>query len=188
MVELSVIRDIVAILGALVAFSYYILELRNQNKQKNAQMYLEYFDKLMSEPLKSKMKEVMTWEWEDYDDFEEKYGKLPNNESIWSMDSNSPPMILYEVLLYYEILGVLWSEGHFDVRLLARNPATLWYCWEKYEELIYEWRKRLDVPHWWIEFENLFLILRESYRRTNPMRDTVATFQSRREALGLPTY
>lgn len=72
MLDLSLIRDIVAILGALVSFSYYLLTLRNQNTQRNAQLFMDYHDKITSEPLKTQQREVLSWEWEDHKDLEDK--------------------------------------------------------------------------------------------------------------------
>ena len=36
LVMLQVVRDVVAILGVIIAFSYYIIILRNQNTSRNA--------------------------------------------------------------------------------------------------------------------------------------------------------
>ena len=188
MIELSIIRDLVAIFGVIAGFSFYFITVRNQNKQRNAQLFIPYHDRIMSNPLKNKQSVIMSWKWDDYDDFEEKYGKLPDASNFF-VDAESPLWNLFDVLAYYEGLGVLTSKNHLELEMVIRfNGGLITRFWEKFEELIYEWRKRQSLLNWWVEFENLYLKIREYWKRNTVVIDMVATIKSRRQALGLPTY
>jgi hypothetical protein len=39
MIEISIIRDIIACFGVLAGFSYYVLSVRNQYKTRQAQLF-----------------------------------------------------------------------------------------------------------------------------------------------------
>ena len=45
MIELSVIRDLVAIFGVITGLSYYIMTVRNTRKAREAQVYSTIMDK-----------------------------------------------------------------------------------------------------------------------------------------------
>lgn len=89
MIELSMIRDLVAIFGVLAGFSYYVLTVRaNQKNQelalKSQQQQLETRQAQLFMPLYSNVHDreflktiipiLLEWEWTDYDDFHSKYG------------------------------------------------------------------------------------------------------------------
>ena len=43
MIELSVIRDLVAIFAGIVGLSYYIMTVRHQNSSRKAQLFIEMY-------------------------------------------------------------------------------------------------------------------------------------------------
>ena len=187
MIELTLIRDIVAILGVLAAFTYYAITVRHHDRQRNTQLFMDYHAKINSEPLRSKQIEVMRWEWEDIDDFEAKYGKLSNADGLFK-NPDSKIMTLLDVMNYYEGLGVLISKNNLDLEMVSRFGGYLPYLWEKYEEVFYSWRKRADWMSLFVEFEDLYLRIREHWKSTSVVTNMVATFKSRRKTLGLPVY
>jgi len=175
-------------IGIIVSILYYTNVLRNQNTQRNTNLYLEYFNRIFSDPLKSQFYKIMTWSFEDYDDFEKKYGKLPDGEDWFHIVTKEPMKDFVDVLFHNEVLGVLWSTNTIDIEMVARMSEPITAFWSKYEELIYEWRRRTNLPLAWVEFEDLYLRLLEYSEKHNPVSDMVVTFKSRRKALGLPTY
>ena len=48
MIELSVIRDLVAIFGVIAGLTYYMTTVRNQNRTRRAQLYMQIFNRLSS--------------------------------------------------------------------------------------------------------------------------------------------
>ena len=83
MIDLSVIRDLVAIFGVIAGFSYYVLTVRanqrNQKQQLEARR-LEMFMRLHQSKYDQKGLEnifmLMNLEWDDIDDYMQKYGGI----------------------------------------------------------------------------------------------------------------
>ncbi len=80
MIELSTIRDLVAIFGVLAGFSYYVLTVRaNQRNQqltletRQAQLFMKIYTAYSSKEIPEAYGEMMTWEWKDFDEFTKKY-------------------------------------------------------------------------------------------------------------------
>ena len=76
MVELSLIRDFVAIFGVIAGFSYYVLTVRaNQRNQQHqletrrAQLYMTLFNTINNQNLWKHVVEIRQYEYTDYDDF-----------------------------------------------------------------------------------------------------------------------
>ena len=82
MIELTNIRDIVAILSFVIGLSYYIITVQNQSRARKAQVLLSIQDSYYNMEGMSKTYETYQWEWEDYDDFEEKIGSDNNPQAM----------------------------------------------------------------------------------------------------------
>jgi hypothetical protein len=144
---LQVVRDLVAIFGVIAGFSYYVLTVRNT--QKNQQLQLEtrqaqlfsqyhlFFNN--KEFVKDRVDIRGNWEWEDYDDFVRKYGSQSGDMDAYSQ--------WIHVLAYYEGLGVLVRRGLIDVQLVDdMMSGAITRYWEKHRQLYYEMRERLNWP------------------------------------------
>ena len=134
MVELSVIRDLVAIFGVIAGFSYYVLTVRNQQKtqrtaEQNRQLQL-LMGFLATEESGKRFVELLKMEWTDYDDFERKYGSDNNPDNygkrthLWSQG---------------DTLGYMLKKGLIDKELLFDRMGTGFvYIWVKFEKVIKE--------------------------------------------------
>lgn len=87
MIELSVIRDLLAIFGVIAGFSYYVLTVRNSQRSQQIARETQQLQLLIQlasfQDLEfSKIDlEVINMEWTDYDDFERKYGSDYNPDN-----------------------------------------------------------------------------------------------------------
>ena len=178
--------------GILVGVYYYISTIRtNQRNQQLAlearqtQMFMDFHDKVMSDPLRSSFFEILEWEWHDYDDFQEKYG------SPWFGDEGAndlkPARKLIDVFGYYEGLGVLVQTSDINIELIGRFGGVT-RIWDKFEPIVYELRRRHEEPSAWEEYEELVIRLKEFYSSTMLFKDDRVSRKRRREALGMPTY
>ena len=90
MIELSVVRDVVAIFGVIAGFTYYVINVRYSQRMQQIQLetrqsqlfmpiYMQYYEK---DFLKNYRDIVSNWEWSDYNDFMEKYGPNTNPEAF----------------------------------------------------------------------------------------------------------
>ena len=78
MVELSVIRDLVAIFGVLAGLTYYILTVRNADKARKIQLLMQLREAQRDTEYLKGVIEVSEAEWEDYEDFKRKYHSTIN--------------------------------------------------------------------------------------------------------------
>ena len=149
--------------GLLVGIVYYIMVLRNQQKSqkhaedtRQAQLFMNIYNELLTES--EIMYLLMDMEYDDFEDFERKYGRDNNPEA------NN--MITKHMLLV-EGVGVLVREGYVSVRLVALLTSGLVRIgWEKLRDYVYEMRKR-SFPRWSSEYEYLYNTLME-YAEKHP--------------------
>ena len=149
MIELSVIRDLVAIFGVIAGLTYYILTVRNQEKSRQAQLFMSIYNNHISMPTMAITVEMwIEWEWEDFDDYKEKY-MLPNNREA------QVKMMHYFASL--EGMGVLCKKGLIDPELVYDSQyGSIIGIWEKYLPIIEEMRVRQNAPQIYEDPEYLY--------------------------------
>ena len=81
MIELSLIRDLVAIFGVIAGFSYYVLTVRMNQRTMRLNLTNNLIQQMTNDEFLSKTLELGYMEWENYDDFEKKYGSDTNPEN-----------------------------------------------------------------------------------------------------------
>lgn len=137
MVELSVIRDIVAIIAGIVGLTYYVMTVRHQNSSRKAQLFMEMYRDFKRPDVQKAFHDIVNvWEWDSFEDYIEKYG------SNWA--ENNKYMLVYSI---YEGLGVLIYRELIDVKMideLMRSYVTRF--WEKIGPIMVEVRTRYDRP------------------------------------------
>jgi hypothetical protein len=138
MIELSVIRDLVAIFGVIAGFTYYVMTVRNSQRMqqmtletRQAQLFMQVYDRWASRDMTKMEYEFQQWEWDDYDDYVSKYHDLENRSLRTTIGK------------YYEGIGVLVKRGLIDPTFVddLMSSAIMKY-WEKYEPIAKEDRKR----------------------------------------------
>jgi len=111
MVELSAVRDIVTIFGVIAGFTYYTMTVRHQNSSRKAQLFIEMYRDFKRPDVQKAYNDIVhVWEWENYEDFQIKYGRLSN----W--DEFNKYMLVYSI---YEGLGVLIYRNLIDVKMMS---------------------------------------------------------------------
>jgi len=139
MIELGMIRDIVTIFGVIAGFTYYVMTVRNQNRTRQAQLFMQIFDRLNDKESRKQLGEfIWVWEWKDFDDFWNKYGPVGNIDDWASFNSFN---------VYYEGIGVMIKRGLIDPTFVDDiMSGEILRVWEKFEPVAREWRRRLDWP------------------------------------------
>lgn len=157
---LQVVRDLVAIFGVVAGFTYYVMIVRNANRTRElslksqdqaletrqAQMFMQIFDKFHEPEFFNKFTRIFTWTWTDYDDFIDKYGWEADPEAWYSEGS---------VAAFFEGIGLLVHLELLDLKLvhglMFRHVKMFW---EKMRPISLEMRKRLRIPHidQWVEY------------------------------------
>ena len=149
MVDIQTVSIAVASAGVFAAAVYHIFQKRHQTKLRQTDLVMRLYSTIGSEEHQKAGKKVMWISYKDYDDFVKKYG-APNSEE-------PVPMAIDKVLYSFEELGVLLSKKLVDIdfidQLLGYNIMMIG---TKVMPIIVEARKRLDLPHVWMNFEYLY--------------------------------
>jgi hypothetical protein len=89
--------------------------------------------------------EVMDWEWDDYDDFHEKY---------W--DDHEMSSKFYTVFNFYEGIGFLWKTGVYDLDDVGARFFGPWCIttWWKFKPIILQSREKY-YSDWMKNWEEL---------------------------------
>ena len=61
-------------LGLTASIVYYASVLRNQNKTRQTQLFLQFYNRLTDKQFFEEYKNLLNQEWDDFDDNLEKYG------------------------------------------------------------------------------------------------------------------
>ena len=153
MVELSVIRDLVACFGVIAGFSYYVLTVRatrkNQQMQleaRKAQLYSQIYSWFVETKNFVEYMEMLNWEWTDYGDFEKKYGSDNNvlafatRNRVWST---------------FNMMGMMVRDGSITIENIYPLHTMAMFQWFKFKEVIEEQRKRYYTPIFLEDWEYL---------------------------------
>jgi hypothetical protein len=131
-------------LGLTASILYYTSVLRNANKTREAQLFMQIYDKWSDPDMLSSFEIVSATELSSIEDFLET--RKTNKEFHKAMQ---------KIVGFYEGLGVLVKEGLLDIRLVAllMTGSTLGF-WRKIEPHAERVREMLG-PRVWIETEYL---------------------------------
>ena len=131
-------------IGLIVSVLYYASILQNANKTqkmqletRQAQLFMPIYAKFYDKEFMKDFVKIMTWEWDDLDDFMKKYGM--NNPDAWGT--------IISWTDYFEGIGVLVKRELIDASfiddLISGMVITFW---EKYGEYIHEYRVLTNYP------------------------------------------
>ena len=136
MVELATLQAVSYIMGSLgvfIAAVFYVLNMRETTKNRKATLTNNLMQFVTSLERHKIGMELLSMEWEDFDDFYRKYDSTVNPDNYakrlthWS---------------YYEILGVQYRTGLLDVETLyAVGGVLIVNMWLRFRPIIEEYRK-----------------------------------------------
>ena len=116
--------------------------------------------------------ELINMQWDDYDDFEKKYGSDNNPENFATR---------YSILYSLNSIGILVKDGFIDadtVYDLLGEVSTIW-LWKKFESIITETRRRYNAPSTMEYFEFLYdevMKVRDKRGVTVPVPETFTKY------------
>lgn len=143
----SMIRDIVAIFGVVAGFSYYFITVQNTNKARKIQLLREINEFFVAEHSNLPFYQMMNMKWDDYEDFNNKYGI---NADLEFFDERTR---LWRNTNY---TGLLMKDGLIDistyVQYIGDNTPIVW---NKFKPIVMEMRKIYDNPELYIGWETL---------------------------------
>ena len=147
MVELTLsnVLQILQTTGILVGIIYYITIMRNQQKSRRSEILKGYLDERSNVDDALRYAYVQSLEWDNYDDFQIRYGRTSNPEA-WAKWKT--------YLVKFDDYGLMLKRGliHLDdfYELSERSVPSLW---KKFEPIILEDRNRGDTTTMkWLEY------------------------------------
>ncbi len=147
--------------GLLVGIFYYVTTLRNAQKTRElalksqeqaletrqAQLFMQIYQDMSSPEHYKRTNELYSMEWEDWDDYDRKYGSENNPEnyalrfSTWSRING---------------VGLLVKDGLIDVgRVHDLMRTTILWQWEKFRDIIIRTREEFNLGSFMEGFEFL---------------------------------
>jgi hypothetical protein len=141
-------------IGIIVSILYYASVLRNANKTqqlqletRQTQLYMQAFQELNQEKRWKEYVDTRYFtEWENYADFQEKYGR--GNPDFYAK--------LNSMWWIYNTIGMLIFEGFIDAKRVYGLMGPMGSLqWDKWKDVIFELRKELNMPSGYIGFEHL---------------------------------
>jgi hypothetical protein len=167
-ITLPLVLQVLQTVGILIGIVYYLFIMRNSQRTRElalkaqeltlkaqeqaletrqAQLFMNIYTQVYSLEFWNHFREVREeWEWEDYDDWYDKYESVPEKQNIFNAVGS-----------YFEGMGVLVKRNFIDVTFvddLLSGP--LMSLWQKFEPIILEERRRKNVPTIWEWFGYLY--------------------------------
>ena len=157
MASFDVLAIILTGIGLTVSITYYTMVLKNQNKTRQTQLFMQVFNRFQDPSFMKLHNEVMSREWTSFEDFVEKY--------------DMPDDALLSVQTYYEGVGVLLMKGMISPDFVYELiPTMANVLWAKYEPLILIVRENWGYPQYWRPVEYLKdKMIEEAEKRGDPV-------------------
>ena len=182
MIDLVVLQSVsyvAAAIGVCIAAVYYVMTLRVQQanmkhtlETRQAQILMSLYQKWSEPEFQDAWYEVLTWEWRDYDDYFEKYGRRSNPDA-WRK--------LNIIGAFFEGMGVFVKRGFINATLVddLMSMYIVMY-WQKMGSLAKEMRMKMNSPTTAEFAEYLYDVIYEIWKKQHPetpepSRPTIAT-------------
>jgi hypothetical protein len=147
MVDAQAISIIFAGVGIGLAAIYYMMTLRNQDRTRQTQLFMQIYDRYMDKEFQAIEAEIFNqWVWEDLDDFMTKYGAAADPEAYGKHT---------QIGVFYEAIGVLVYRNMLDVRLVDDLMSwSILNFWDRLGPIMVEARERFNIPqnYEWVEY------------------------------------
>lgn len=145
MVDYQAISIVLTGIGMMIALTYYALQIRNQNKTRQAQLLMQVYSRLDTPEKVRALQEVFLWEFKDIDEFVEKY---------WNPEDYNK---LGTLVLFFGGAGTLVRTGDLPIEKVSLLMGGLTILmWEKFDPIKEELREFWNMPFWASSMEYLY--------------------------------
>ena len=152
MVDTQTILQFIPAVSLSIAAIYYMLILRNQNRTRQAQLFMQLFQHNMTKEWMKDWWELMQMQWDDIEDFYEKYDSSVNIDNFAKR---------FRAWFFLDGVGLLLKKGLVDremVYYLMGGYLGNW-LWEKFGDVIKYQRELNNIPELCVWFEYLAIEL-----------------------------
>jgi hypothetical protein len=144
MVDLETASIVLTGLGLMIALTYYGLQIRNQNRARQAQLFMQMYGMWRDQLSGLEVFPVISKKISGIEEYQEKIGSDANFSNVF-----------HSLCSWYEGLGVLVKANYLDIRLVALMWAGVTRMfWENLlEPVIFNVRELQGLPRLWSESE-----------------------------------
>ena len=137
---LTMIKDIVTILGVIGGLTYYIISVRNQNRTRQAQLFMSLYDHYNDPEYWKNYRHII---------YEQKYNTVEEYNEKYA-DEETNYIANASLMSYYSGVKLLLEKGLIDKDLVEKLMGyNIHSLWKKRESVILDRRERLKTSHWW---------------------------------------
>ena len=142
MVALETILDILPVASLVVVLAYYSLQIRNQNRTRQAQLFMQMYNRWRDDTKGLDFNPILNTKLSGFTEYMEKYGSDENFRSV--VDA---------YFTFYEGLGVIVKAKYMDIHLVALMWAgmTRRFYENIVEPIIDEAIEHWNMPRVWSE-------------------------------------
>ena len=136
MSEYQTLSIVLTGIGMIIALTYYSLQIRNQNRTRQAQLLMQIYSRLDTPEKSRAFLNLVTWEFTDFEDFLKKCDPLKKSEEAY---------ILNTFMVTFDGIGTLVKEGFIDIHPVATllgGGAVLF--WSKFDHIKEDIRKYMN--------------------------------------------
>jgi len=153
-----------------IAAIYYTLTLRNADRTRRAQLFMQIYSQWNSEEFARMRLEIRKMNYESYEDAIEKYG-LEVNPDSW--------IARHSLARFYSGLGMLVHDGEIELsRVEDMMGDIIVRFWETLRTIFLRSRETLNIPELYLFLEYLYHLLKRNgpiIRGTYPNRQIILT-------------
>lgn len=133
MVDYQTLSIVLTGIGMIIALTYYGLQIRNQNRTRQTQLFMNLFTQIRSKEFVRDTRDLSSWQWRDFEDFRTKYGSRADKEAN---------TLFHSTANFFDGIGVLVEYNELDPKLVEKLMSSwiIWF-WEKFGDVIKEYRK-----------------------------------------------
>jgi len=142
-----VIRDFIAIAGAIIALSYYIMNIREIRRNRRITLTTTMLQPFLTGDGYSSVMKITGMEWDNIEDFMNKYDHRVDR------DNAARRMALWNTC---NSIGSVYRDGLLDLKTIFNSTGGI-ICniWEKFELVINHYRTTDYSPKSYKDFEYL---------------------------------
>jgi len=130
---LQTIRDIIAIIGVVGGFLYYLFTMRGSYKSRQTEIFMRLYQTSIDSEGYKKFWRLMSKSWMDFGDYMQKYGAMTNPDEAAERMAH---------LSTYDGLGIMVRNNVVDVNMVYHMLGLrIIMTWFKFEAVIKDLRK-----------------------------------------------
>jgi len=147
MVDVQTISIVIMAVSVVLGIITWLSQNREMKEIQKTRLFMQLYQQLLSKDAQRDILELLDMEWEDYEDFEMKYGSENNPDACATR---------YYKWRQFNAIGYLLKKGLIDADMVSQlGTTTVIWQWTKWESIIKEIRVRYNQPYLGVLFEYL---------------------------------